>query len=190
MARWEPDARDRLQAAALELYATRGFDETTVTEIAQSAGLTERTFFRHFADKREVIFGRQDEFQRAFTDGIVSAPADATPLEAVSVAVLGAAPFFSAERRAHSLRRQRAISSHTELQERELLKMGSLAAAIAAALRERGVAEPSATLAAESGVLVFRVSFEQWLAEGDERSLAEIERDVFRQLSAVNGTSR
>src|SRR3982751_6827000 len=117
MARWEPDARDRLQAAALELYATRGFEETTVAEISQAAGLTERTFFRHFADKREVIFGRQEDFQRAFTDGVASAPADATPLEMVTAAVLGAAGFFSAERRSHSLRRQRAISAHSELQE-------------------------------------------------------------------------
>jgi AcrR family transcriptional regulator len=186
MARWQPDARERLQDAALELYATHGFEETTVAEIAQAAGLTERTFFRYFADKREVIFGGQDLFQRTFTDGITSAPEGATPREIVTSAVNSAGGFFSAERRPHSLLRQGVISAHPELQERELLKMGSLAGAIAAALRERGVTEPAATLAAESGVLVFRVSFEQWLTEGNQRSLVEIERDVFAELGALN----
>ena len=79
MTRWEPGAPERLAQAALELYAERGFEQTTVAEIAKRAGLTERTFFRHFTDKREVLFAGQDDFQRLFVTEVEAAPADATP---------------------------------------------------------------------------------------------------------------
>jgi AcrR family transcriptional regulator len=183
MVRWEPDARERLGDAALELYATRGFDETTVAEIAQSVGLTERTFFRHFTDKREVVFGRQEMFQAMFTDAV--ATAEGGPLDIVRAAVLAGCAFFADERRDHSVLRQRVITTHPELQERELLKMAALATAIAAALRTRGIADPVATLAAESGVVVFRVAFEQWLADGETRPLSAIATEGFTQLAAL-----
>jgi len=185
MVRWEADGRDRLQKAALELYTERGFDETTVAEIAQAAGLTERTFFRHFADKREVIFGGQEAFQERFTTDIATAPPDAAPLDIIGSAVLAGSEFFTMERRPHSLRRQAVIAAHPELRERDLLKMASLAGALADALRARGVPEPSATLAAESGVVVFRVAWDQWLTDGNTRSLVDIEREAFQQLAAL-----
>jgi len=188
MVRWEPGAVERLHSAALELYATKGFEETTVAEIAQTAGLTERTFFRHFADKREVIFGGSELFQEGFLDGIVAAPADAKSLETVIAAVTGAAVFFPDDRRASSRQRTRIIAANPQLQERELQKMSSLASAIAAALRERGIREPAATLAAESGVTVFRMSFAQWIADGAERSLIDIERDLFAELRLMTGS--
>ena len=175
MVRWEPGARERLQAAALELYATKGFEETTVVEIAQSVDLTERTFFRHFADKREVIFAGQDIFQQGFIDGVAAAPKDATPLEIVTSAVIAGSEFFTEDRRAYSRQRSAVIASTPELRERELLKMASLATTIAAALRERDVPEPAATLAAESGTTVFRMAFERWLAPGSKRTLIELE---------------
>jgi len=99
MARWEPGARERLQAAALELFATRGYEQTTAAEIAQSVGLTERTFFRHFSDKREVLFYGQERFLRAFIDGADAAPPGASPLEVVASALRAAASFFPDERR-------------------------------------------------------------------------------------------
>jgi len=182
MVRWEPAARERLQSAALELYASHGFDETTVAEIAHHAGLTERTFFRHFGDKREVLFAGQ-EFQQRFIDELAEARDDTNPLEMIAAAITGASEFFPDERRPHSRLRQTVIAANPELRERELLKMASLATALAAALRGRGVPEPAATLAAESGVLVFRLSFEQWLAT--ERSLLDIERELFRQFGAL-----
>ncbi len=188
MVRWEAGARERLQAAALDLYETKGFEETTATEIARAAGLTERTFFRHFADKREVIFGRQDQFQDSFIDGITSAPDDAAPLEIIATAVIAAAPFFDARHRPYSRRRNAIIVANPELLERELLKMSSLAAAMAEALRARGVAEPAATLSAESGVTVFRVAFARWIASGGE--LADIERATFGELGALTGEAR
>jgi len=189
MVRWEPGARDRLQAAALDLYATRGFDETTVAEIALAAGLTERTFFRHFADKREVIFGRQETFQGGFVEHIASGEVGGPPLAIVAAAVTAAADFFRDERLPYSRHRQAVVDSHPELRERELLKMAALAGAIAQALRERGIAEPAATLAAESGVTVFRVAFAQWLAPESTRPLADIEREIFAELQSLTAAA-
>jgi AcrR family transcriptional regulator len=185
MVRWEPGARERLQAAALDLYAARGFEQTTATEIAQAVGLTERTFFRYFADKREVLFAGQDVFQGVFVDGVAAAREDASALETVAFALRSASSFFPNDRRPYSRLRQTVIEANPSLQERELLKMAWLGTAIAAALRERGIPEPHATLAAQTGVTVFGVAFRQWLAEGEERSLADIEDAVLSDLRTL-----
>jgi AcrR family transcriptional regulator len=185
MVRWEPGARERLQAAAMDLYVIRGYDRTTAADIAQAVGLTERTFFRHFADKREVLFDGQERLQQAFLEGVAAAPPEASPLEVVASALSAAAAFFSDERRVFSRRRQVIISENPALQERELLKLAGLAAAVAVALRERGVPEPKATLAAESGVTVFGVAFAKWIAEGEQRSFLDIEREVLGELVAI-----
>jgi AcrR family transcriptional regulator len=189
MVRWEPGARERLQAAALELYATKGFEETTVVEIARSVDLTERTFFRYFADKREVIFAGQDVFEQGFIDGVAAARRDATPLEAVASGVVTGSGLFTDDRRTHSRQRSAVIAANSELRERELLKMAALASTIAAALRERGVPDPAATLAAESGATVFRLAFEQWIAPGSKRSLVAIVGELFDELTAMTGSS-
>lgn len=186
MVRWEPGARERLQAAALELYLSRGFEQTTVAEIARSVGLTERTFFRHFADKREVLFDGQDRLEHSLLDGVAAAPPNATPLQVVGSALLASADFFPDERRIWSIRRQAVIAANPVLQERELLKLAALAAAIAGALRGRGVSEPAATLAAQSSVTVFAVAFGLWIADGEQRSLAEVEHDVLGELAAMS----
>jgi AcrR family transcriptional regulator len=190
MVRWEPGARERLQEAALNLYATKGFEETTVVEIAQFVGLTERTFFRYFADKREVIFAGQELFQQAFIDGVDAAPKDAAPLEVVASAVISAADFFSDDRRAYARQRSTVIAATPELRERELLKMAALATAITVAVRERGVPERAATLSAESGVTVFRLAFAQWIAPGSKRSLVDLEREIFAELGALTAPSK
>jgi AcrR family transcriptional regulator len=182
MVRWEPGARERLQAAALELFATRGYEQTTAAEIAGAVGLTERTFFRHFSDKREVLFYGQEQFLRAFLDGIDTAAPDASPLEFIAAALRAAATFFPDERRTYSRTRQSVIDKNPALQERELHKLAGLATTIAEALRVRGVTEPAATLAAESGVTVFGIAFAQWIRDGEERSLATIAADVLREL--------
>src|SRR5580698_1856641 len=87
MGRWEPNARGRLEQAALALYGERGFEQTTVAEIAQRAGLTERTFFRHFADKREVLFWGAGALQDLFVTAVASAPESAAPIDAIAAAV-------------------------------------------------------------------------------------------------------
>ncbi|WP_354567555.1 helix-turn-helix domain-containing protein [Glaciihabitans sp. UYNi722] len=189
MVRWQPGARERLQAAALELFATHGFEETTAAEIAQSVGLTERTFFRHFSDKREVLFYGQDLFLRAFLDGVDAMPTDASPLDIVASSLRAAAAFFPDERRPYSRTRQTVIAQNPALQERELHKLAGLATTVADALRLRGVAEPAATLAAESGVTVFGIAFAQWIREGEKRSLADISIEVIGELRNLTGTA-
>ncbi|MFQ6398578.1 TetR family transcriptional regulator [Nocardia sp. KC 131] len=182
MSRWEPGAPERLQKAALELFATRGYEQTTATEIAQSVGLTERTFFRYFSDKREVLFHGQDVFVQAFLVGVDTAPPGASPIEIVACALQSAASLFPNERRPHSRTRQSVIEQNPALQERESHKLAGLAATLADALRARGVDELAATLAAESGATVFGIAFTQWLREGEQRSLADLSAHVLREL--------
>ncbi|KAB7758125.1 TetR family transcriptional regulator [Mycolicibacterium mucogenicum DSM 44124] len=181
--RWEPNAQGRLEQAALELYLEQGFDETTVAEIAARAGLTERTFFRHFTDKREVLF-RGRELADALEAAIDDAPAAAAPLDAVSAALESVSDFF-AERRPHARRRQTVINANPSLQERELIKLASLATSIADALRRRGVADPAAGLVAETGIAVFKVAFDQWLTDPADRSLAEHIREALAELKSA-----
>jgi AcrR family transcriptional regulator len=153
----------------MQLYVERGFEETTVAEIAARAGVTARTFFRHFADKREVLFGGSSELQTRLVAALEAAPEKATPMQAVAVA-LDAAGALLGQSREHSRQRQAVINSHAELRERELIKLAALAAALAAGLRRRGVPEPDASLAAESGIVVLRVAFGRWAqpAEADQ----------------------
>ncbi|MFD7023389.1 TetR/AcrR family transcriptional regulator [Promicromonospora sukumoe] len=182
MVRWQPGTSERLQAAALELFASNGYEQTTAAEIAQSVGLTERTFFRHFSDKREVLFRGQELLVEAFLGGMTTAPGDAAPMELVAGALESAADLFPAERRDHSRLRQSVIDQNPALQERERHKMSVLAATLGDALRARGVAEPAATLAAESATTVFGVAFTQWISPGETRPMVEIERAMLAEL--------
>ncbi|WP_344746164.1 helix-turn-helix domain-containing protein [Kribbella aluminosa] len=185
MARWEPGTPERLQQAALELFATRGYEQTTATEIAQSVGLTERTFFRHFSDKREVLFHGQDVFVRAFLDGVDAAPSDASPIDIVACALQSAAALFPDERRPHSRTRQSVIEQNPALRERESHKLAGLATTVADALGARGVDQLAATLAAESGATVFGIAFTQWIRDGEQRSLADITADILHELRTL-----
>jgi AcrR family transcriptional regulator len=184
MSRWEPNARGRLERAAMELYGERGFEQTTVAEIAARAGLTERTFFRHFADKREVLFWGAAAFQELFVTTVASAPESAAPIDAVAAALQAAGAMLQ-ERRDGARQRQAIITAHAELQERELIKMASLAAALAGTLRKRGVSDPAASLAAEAGVAVFKIAFERWIADPAQRDLPQIMQESLNELKAV-----
>ncbi|AKS34197.1 TetR family transcriptional regulator [Mycolicibacterium goodii] len=184
MSRWEPDARGRLERAALELYAERGFEQTTVAEIAERAGLTERTFFRYFADKREVLFGGEHVLQDLFVDAVAAAPADAGALEAVAAGLEAVGEMFVG-RHPVARRRQAVVGANTALQERELIKLAALAAAVAAALRDRGVPQPAADLAGETGIAVFKVAFERWIGEDRETDLRMVLREVLDDLRAL-----
>ena len=187
--RWEPNASGRLQEAALELFTERGFEQTTVEDIATRAGLTKRTFFRHFADKREVLFSGGAEFQRRFVEGLAGAPASTPPLEAVAVA-LEAGGAFLRDRRDFARRRQAVVTANAELQERELVKLASVSAALADGLRERGVPEPAASVTAETGIAVFRTAFERWVAAEDGRELPDFIRESLDALRAVSAAPR
>jgi AcrR family transcriptional regulator len=184
MGRWEPNARGRLELAALELYGERGYEQTTVAEIAERAGLTERTFFRHFADKREVLFSGAGSLQDLLVSAVAGAPDSAAPLDAVA-AGLEAAGALLQERREFARRRASIIAANTELQERELIKLASLASAIADTLRRRGVTDPAAGLSAEAGIAAFRIAFERWVDETNEDDLPRVIRESLKELKAV-----
>jgi AcrR family transcriptional regulator len=184
MGRWEPDARARLEQAALELYGERGFEQTTVAEIAGRAGLTERTFFRHFADKREVLFGGAGMLSELLTRSVADAPDAAAPIDTVATALAAIASLLEG-RRDMARRRQAIIDAHPELQERELIKLASLAALLAQSLRRRGVSDPAASLAAEAGIAVFKIAFVRWIEATNEADLAHIIRASLDQLKAV-----
>jgi AcrR family transcriptional regulator len=184
MTRWEPNARGRLERAALELYGERGFEQTTVAEIAKRAGLTERTFFRHFADKREVLFWGAGALQELLVGTVASAPGSAAPIDAVAAAIEAAGVVLQ-ERREYARQRQAVIAANVELQERELIKLASLAAAIAEALRRRGVKDPAASLAAEASIAAFRIGFERWTSKAKAPALPRLIRDSLDELRAV-----
>ena len=184
MGRWEPNARGRLEQAALELYMERGFEQTTVAEIAKRAELTERTFFRYFADKREVLFAGARSLQELLVSTVAGAPDAAAPIDAVAAALEAAGAVFE-ERRDYSRRRQAVIAANAALQERELIKLASLATAIAVAVRGRGVKEPAASLTAEAGIAVFKIAFERWIDDADQHDLSQLIRESLDQLKAV-----
>jgi AcrR family transcriptional regulator len=186
MGRWEPDSRGRLEQAAFALFAERGFENTTVAEIAERAGLTERTFFRQYSDKREVLFAGGSEFQELVVTAIAGAPASLPPIDAVA-AGLDAAAALLEERRAFARMRQAIIAANAELRERELIKLASLSAAIADTLRGRGLADPAASITAEVAIAVFRVAFERWLDEGNRLGLPRIMRESLDELKAQVG---
>jgi AcrR family transcriptional regulator len=189
MGRWEPNARGRLEQAALELYVERGFEQTTVAEIAERAGLTERTFFRHFADKREVLFAGAGALQELLVTAVADAPDSAAPIEAIAAA-LEAAGALLQERRDYSRQRQAVIAANPALQERELIKLAMLASALADALRRRGVADPAAGLTAEAGIAVFKIAFELWVDGTGQPDLPQIIRVSLDELRAVTAGTR
>jgi AcrR family transcriptional regulator len=184
MVRWEPDSRGRLEQAALALFGELGFEETTVAAIAARAGVTERTFFRHFADKREVLFGGGTALQDAIVAGVRGAAAGLTPLAAAAAGFDAAARLLEG-RREFALARGAIIAANPSLQERELIKLASIADAVAAALRERGIAAVDADLVAQLGVAAFRVAFGTWVATADAQPLSELVVESFERMAAV-----
>jgi AcrR family transcriptional regulator len=184
MPRWQPEAQARLQEAALALFEERGYDETTVAEIAERAGLTKRTFFRQFADKREVLFWGAESIEDLFSAAIHSAPAAAPPLDAVGRGLEAFAAHLE-EQGEVAARRIRIVRASPELWERQLIKFASIAEAVARALRSRGVGAEAAILAAETGMTVFRVATARWLDEADDKPFGELIAEALAQLRAV-----
>jgi AcrR family transcriptional regulator len=168
----------------MELYGERGFENTTVAEIAERAGLTERTFFRHYADKREVLFDGSDVFAEAFVGTVANAPASVAPIDAVTAGLEAAAALLQ-ERREFARRRQAVVATSPELQERELGKFATLSVALADTLRRRGLGDPAASLTAELAIAVFRVAFESWIEDSEDRDFPQLIRESLDQLRAV-----
>ncbi len=184
MSRWKPDARGRLEQAAYDLFLHRGYEQTTVADIAERAGLAERTFFRHYADKREVLFGGSAVLQGELLRALDGAPPALPAIDAVRLAVEAAASVMHG-RRDLARERQRLVAAHADLRERELIKRATLTAALAQALQRRGVPEPAASLAADMGMTVFHVGFARWLDDPAGREFVDVVREGFDQLKAV-----
>ena len=184
MPRWKPDARARLQEAALALFDEWGFDHTSVEEIAERAGLTKRTFFRHFSDKREVLFGGGDKADEPFVTSVRAAPAAAGALDAVSYGLNALAARFDEEGE-QAARRFRIVRASPQLWERQLIKFASLAEAVARAPRGRGVGDPAAILAAESGITALRVASDRWVADTKTKPLRQLVAEALVELRAV-----
>lgn len=184
MARWEPNAPERLAQAALDLFAEHGYENTSVIDIAQRAGLGKTTFFRHFQDKREVLFGR-GTMDELLAGAIAAAPATATPLEAVAHALDAAGrEVFTPARREFTARRQAVIAAHPELREREALKKLGLIASMTAALRRRGVPSLTARVAAELGALASMIAYERWSDPANSDDFSELARRALDDVRA------
>ncbi len=188
MSRWEPDAAGRLIKAAIELFDEQGYDATTVAEIAERAGLTKRTFFRHFPDKREVLFNGSLELERVWLDGIAAAPEDADPLAAVT-AGFGPITQLFADRLPFARLRAAIVAANPELRERELIKLHRLAEAIEGALLHRGVSQNAAILAAQAGVTVFHVAFGRWVRQDDPARFRQYLDESLEELRTVTAAA-
>ena len=186
MGRWEPGAAGRLREAAMALYAERGYDRTTVAEIADRAGVTARTFFRHFADKREVLFYGSDSLRGLIVGVIADAPATATAMDAVNRALQAVAAMVQENPEPARLR-NKIMSANPELREREFVKLAGIAAAMSVALRDRGVPEPAASLLGETGVAIYRIAFARWVGEPGQPDLAAILRECTAELKSALG---
>ncbi|MFD4400265.1 TetR/AcrR family transcriptional regulator [Kitasatospora sp. NPDC058397] len=184
MARWQPDAPGRLAAAALDLFEEHGYENTTVIEIAERAGLTKSTFFRYFPDKREVLFG--STVTGLLVEGIASAPPAAGPLDAVAEALdaLGRT-FFTADRREFSGRRQAVLNANTELREREALKRIDLTASMIEALNRRGVPNLTARVAANLGALAWEIAYDQWIDTSNSEGFGPLARQALAEVRAA-----
>jgi len=168
VSRWAPDARERLETAALDLFVENGYEETTVAQIAERAGLNRATFFRHFAEKREVLFGGEDVLAGLFADAIRAASPNATLTECLQAAFAAADVAMTPQQRAKAAQRVLVVVANSELQERGLLKHARIAGSMSAALRERGIDELSARLGAEVGMLAFTIAVERWMESADD----------------------
>ncbi len=184
MARWEPNARGRLERAALELFVERGFAETTVPAITARAGLTTRTFFRHFADKREVLFAVEDEAPTMVAGLLADAPASLGPMALIAYGLETRAADLE-DRREYLRTRRTVIQADNGLRERELRKVAELSDAIAEGFRSRDKDELTSALAAQIAVTTFGIAIGRWLDQDGNQPLADLVRDTLGTLQAI-----
>ena len=183
MPRAGEDVRGRLQQAALELFGEHGYDRTTSAEIAVRAGVTERTFFRHFTDKREVLFDGQARLGAALIEEIAAAPATLGPFATLLMVFRSVTPMIEANR-PFAEPRQHVIAATPALQERELAKHAALTSSLIVALQARGVDRRQATLAAQSGMAAFVQATASWFEE-PQHSLANHLDQTFQLLKQL-----
>jgi AcrR family transcriptional regulator len=192
--RWEPNAQGRLTDAALDLFAEWGFEQTTVADIAERAGLTPRTFFRYFADKRDVLFAGSAEWKAhmvaALRETLDETGTTDSPLQAVTTALGRSGDEVLGERREFARRRQRIIAANDELRERELVKLAAVAAAFADTLRQHGIERGAAALAGETGIAIFKIGFERWIASRRHAPLSAFIDETANELGGIASSHR
>jgi AcrR family transcriptional regulator len=188
MSRNGEEVHRRLQHAALELFVERGYDLTTASEIAARAGVTERTFFRHFSDKRDILFDRDASIRTALTEAIARAPTDLAPIQVLLIAFHAVEAIFEDTRR-FSVPRQAVIAATPALRERELTKLASLIAAMASALGQRGFEARLSTLAAQVGAAAFSYAWTAWLDDASDGLKAHLDC-AFNQLFLLSSNPR
>jgi AcrR family transcriptional regulator len=181
--RWAPDARGRLERAAFELFAEQGYAATTVPQITARAGLTTRTFFRYFADKREVIFGG-DEIPEAAARMIREAPPELAPMEVVAAVLREVAETRFDGPKEQVAAWRRIVEANDSLRDRDARKRADLVIASRAAFVGRGESELNATVFAEVGALVFHVALDAWLHEQEARPMAETIAEILLLVQA------
>ena len=174
--------------AAVDLFTEQGYDVTTVAQIAERAGVTKSTFFRHFPDKRELLVAGQETLSRLLAEGIAGAPPGATPLVAVAAGLERASGEMGPTNRDLGPRLKAAVEASAELQERDALKSVGLAVAMTAALVGRGVPDPAAHLAAELGVIAFKRGYAAWSEAGTEDDLTPYALAALEELRAASAT--
>jgi AcrR family transcriptional regulator len=184
VSRWAPNARERLEAAALDLFVENGYEQTTVAQIAERAGMNRATFFRHFADKREVLFGGEDALAGLFADAIRATDPGATLTDCLRAALTAAGSAMTPQLRAAAVRRRLVVAANSELQERGLLKHARVTTSVTVALRERGMDGLTARMGAEMTMLAFSVAFERWMQTGDGQPFAPFADTALSDLRA------
>lgn len=183
MPRSGAEARQRLQQAASELYAEHGYDHTTTAQIAERAGVNHRTFFRHFPDKREVLFGGQDDLRDSLVKAVRAEPDGTPPVDALRNAFLGSAHILQDNKDA-AAPRLRIIAETPALLERDLAKGAAMAAALADVLCDRGLAREAADLAGTIGWATFHHAATQWTGASD-RDLRSFIATSFNLLGSL-----
>ncbi|GAA0643853.1 TetR family transcriptional regulator [Streptomyces malaysiensis subsp. malaysiensis] len=178
MPRWESDAQGRLERAALELFETQGFERTSVAQIARTAGLTERSFYRYFPDKREVLFA-DNELEAHLVAQVEAADPSLSPIEALLTALGTADEVFHP--RDFLLRRIKVIAANPALAERDLIKLADIADALARALERRGVEPGKARFIIDVAIAISRRATSRWLAEPDT-ALSELVAQAAAEL--------
>jgi AcrR family transcriptional regulator len=184
VSRWAPNARERLETAALDLFVANGYEETTVAQIADRAGLNRATFFRHFTDKREVLFGGEEKLAGLFDEAIRAAAPEATLIQCLQAAFDATDVVLTPQQRAKASQRVLVLAANVEVQERGLLKHARIAASINAALRERGADDLTARIGAEFGLLAFRIAVERWINSSDEQPFSLLAAAALRDVRA------
>jgi len=183
MARWEPQAAERLRTAALELFLEHGYDSVTVAQITERAGLTRRTFSRYFSDKRDVLFAGSERLPPALADALLRADRSLPPFAALVRAITEVGEQLPGQA-ALAAQRRTIVQQSTELRERAGTKFAEATDALAEALRQRGTPAASAALLAEVGTALFRSAFERWTDEPGRASFGDHVRAAAAELAA------